>query len=107
MPWEQTVVKSPEQPLVNREVLLDRYKQHTMICESCSGALKNVQRSQIALLGYFAISVATVAAMPDHLRVSIGLPLIALALIGLGGYAWLKFWLEPKFYFVDYVHSDK
>ncbi len=107
LPWEQTVVKALEQPLVNREVLLDRYKQHTMICESCSGALKNVQRSQIALIGYFAVSVATVAAMPDNLRVSIGLPLIALALVGLGGYAWLKFWLEPKFYFVDYVHSDK
>ena len=45
--------------------------------------------------------------MPDVLRVNLGLPLTVLALMGLGIYAWLKYWVEPKFYFVDYMHADR
>ncbi|MFW6358885.1 MAG: hypothetical protein ACOC0N_06695 [Chroococcales cyanobacterium] len=58
-------------------------------------------------MGYFALSVAGTALLPDALRFQVGLPLITVAVLGLGVYAWLKFWLEPQFYFVDYVHANK
>ena len=44
------------------------------------------------------ITVAGVAVMPDVLRVNLGLPFTVLALMGLGIYAWLKYWVEPRFY---------
>lgn len=107
LPWDEaTKSLQPSYPL-QREELLDRYRQHTLICSSCQGALKTVQRLQIGLLSYFAISVAIVAVLPDALRLRLGLPLTILGLAGLGVFAWLKFWLEPKFYFVDYVHADR
>lgn len=91
----------------NRAQLLDRYKQHTRHCSSCRGALLVVQRLQAMLLIYFAITVSTVALLPDAWQFKLGLPLIATALLGLGVYAWLKFRLSPKFYFVDYIHAQK
>ncbi len=97
-----------DEPLVrNREALLDRYSQHTVHCRSCRLALKTLQRLQFILLGYFAVTIASVAVMPDVIRINLGLPLTVLALIGLGIYAYLKYWVEPKFYFVDYVHADR
>jgi hypothetical protein len=30
-----------------------------------------------------------------------------IALLGLGAYAWLRFWLSPRFYFVDYIHAHR
>ncbi|NOK70966.1 MAG: (2Fe-2S)-binding protein [Chloroflexi bacterium AL-N10] len=92
---------------VDRQVLLDRYKQHTIHCSSCRNALKNIQIGQTILLTYFAISVSGVALLPDTMRLKFGLPLIILALLGLAVYAWLKFWLQPKFYFVDYIHAER
>lgn len=92
---------------VNREVLLDRYKQHTVHCSSCRNTLKKIQFLQGFLLAYFAISVSLVSVFPDSIRFKVGLPLIILALVGLGFYGWLKLWLQPKFYFVDYVHSER
>jgi len=102
-------ITAPERLTIqdSREELLDRYKQHTQHCSSCRGALKVVQRLQIMLLGYFALTVAGVALMSDTIRLPWGLPLIGMALLGLGVYSWLKFWLEPRFYFLDYVHAEK
>jgi phenylpropionate dioxygenase-like ring-hydroxylating dioxygenase large terminal subunit len=109
LPWTEVGISVPEIRNINenREQVLDRYKQHTQHCSSCRGALKVVQRLQVALLAYFAITVAGVAVLPDALRVQLGLPLVITALLGLAAYAWLKFWLSPKFYFVDYVHADR
>ncbi|MGJ5674113.1 MAG: Rieske 2Fe-2S domain-containing protein [Nostochopsis sp.] len=109
LPWSEVGISVPEVRNINenREQVLDRYKQHTQHCSSCRGALKVVQRLQIALLAYFAITVAGVAVLPDALRVQLGLPVVITALLGLAAYAWLKFWLSPKFYFVDYVHADR
>ncbi|MDY6805759.1 MAG: pheophorbide a oxygenase, partial [Cyanobacteriota bacterium] len=45
--------------------------------------------------------------MPMGMRSPFSFILVISALLGLGVYAGLKFWLEPKFYFVDYVHADK
>ena len=59
------------------------------------------------LLGFFAVIVAIVALLPEQLHLRLGLPLIALGFTGLGAYCWLKFWLEPRFLFVDYVHSQR
>lgn len=107
LPWGETSIPLQDEPLIsNHQVLLDRYKQHTTICRSCGLALKNLQRLQFVLLGYFAVTVASVAVMPDVLRVNLGLPLTVLALMGLGIYAWLKYRVEPRFYFVDYVHAN-
>jgi hypothetical protein len=90
-----------------RSVLLDRYTQHTQHCSSCRNALRNIKRLQIALLVYFVITISGVSILPDELRFKIGLPLVITALLGLAVYSWLKFWLVPQFYFVDYIHAEK
>jgi phenylpropionate dioxygenase-like ring-hydroxylating dioxygenase large terminal subunit len=109
LPWREVGISTPENSQINekREELLDNYRQHTQHCSSCRTTLKNVQRLQWLLLGFFAIAVSGVAVLPDGLRVKIGLPVIVLAFLGLGFYTWLKFWLSPKFYFVDYVHAER
>ncbi len=107
LPWANTPSLAPEPQSSRREALLDRYQQHTSICHSCHHALHTVQRLQIGLLVFFTVAVAIAALLPDVWRLTIGLPLLFLALSGLGVYGWLKFWLEPQFYFVDYIHSDR
>ncbi|MBF2063845.1 MAG: Rieske 2Fe-2S domain-containing protein [Calothrix sp. C42_A2020_038] len=109
LPWEQVGIHPLQHANLdyNREAILNRYKQHTQHCSSCRGALKNIQRLQIFLLAYFAISVSIVALIPDSQRLLFGLPIIISALLGLGVYAGLKLWLEPKFYFVDYIHAHR
>ena len=106
LPWGE-IQPILELPLHHRQQWLDRYHQHTQICSSCQTALKTIQRSQIGLLAYFAVAVAVAAAMPDALRLWVSLPLVLTALLGLAIYAVLKYWLEPKFYFVDYVHAER
>ncbi|MGQ9870532.1 hypothetical protein [Leptodesmis sp.] len=100
---------SPAQATVplSRAALLDRYQQHTLICHSCRRALAIIHRLQWGLLGYFAVAVAIAALLPDPLRLRVCLPLATSALLGLGLYTWLKLWLEPRFYFIDYVHPKK
>ncbi|AKG21962.1 aromatic ring-hydroxylating dioxygenase subunit alpha [Calothrix sp. 336/3] len=109
LPWEAVGIDAatPLKINENRRELLDRYTQHTQHCSSCRGALQAVQRLQIVLLTYFILTVAGVAILPDSLRLNWGLPLMAIALVALGTYTWLKFWLTPKFYFVDYIHSAR
>ncbi|MDJ0594146.1 MAG: Rieske 2Fe-2S domain-containing protein [Pleurocapsa sp. MO_226.B13] len=109
LPWDRVGVTVPPSIILEtpREVLLDRYHQHTQHCNSCRNTLKAVQLWQWLLLAYFAIVVSIVAVLPDGLRVSLGLYLTISALLGLGIAAWLRFWLMPKFYFVDYIHSDR
>ncbi len=109
LPWNLLGISelNPQQMSEDRQIILDRYHQHTQHCSSCKGALQNIQRLQIILLAYFALTVAGVALLPDGLRLSVGLPLIGLAIVGLGVYSWLKFKLEPKFYYVDYVHAER
>ncbi|MGL5876876.1 MAG: Rieske 2Fe-2S domain-containing protein, partial [Xenococcaceae cyanobacterium] len=108
LPWQEVGI-TPKNLNVDehREVILDRYRQHTQHCSSCRGALKNIKRLQWVLLSYFVLTVSAVALMSDRTRLSVGLPLMVVALIGMGVYAWLKFWLEVKFYFVDYIHAEK
>ena len=106
LPWDEVgVTASPT--VDSREVLLDRYHQHTQHCSSCKKALNRIQFGQWLLLAYFVAVVATVAVLPDSLRVSWGLSLIISALLGLGIAGVFRFWLMPKFYFVDYVHSER
>ncbi|MEH1997155.1 aromatic ring-hydroxylating dioxygenase subunit alpha [Nostoc sp.] len=109
LPWNQVGISVPEIRNLNnnREQVLNRYKQHTQHCSSCRRALKVVQRLQAGLLIYFAITVCAVALLPDTLKVKLGLPLTMTALLSLGAYAWLKFWLSPRFYFVDYIHAQR
>ncbi|QIR37156.1 Rieske 2Fe-2S domain-containing protein [Tolypothrix sp. PCC 7910] len=109
LPWSQLEINVPAQRNLanNRQQILDRYTQHTQHCRSCREALVVVQRLQAALLIYFALTICAVALLPDKLQFQLGLPLILMALLGLGAYAWLKFWLRPRFYFVDYIHADR
>ncbi len=108
LPWSEVGVKTPEIAInENRQQLLDRYHQHTQHCSSCRDALKRVQGLQIVLLAFFILTVSSVAIMPDELRLRLGLPLMVMALLGLGVYSWLKWWLEPKFYFIDYIHAER
>ncbi len=108
IPWDKVgVVTTPRSTFFPpREVLLDRYHQHTQHCSSCRNALKTIKFWQWTLAVYFIVTVSVLAILPDHLRISLGLWLMVSALLGLGIAAVLKFWLMPKFYFVDYVHSE-
>jgi phenylpropionate dioxygenase-like ring-hydroxylating dioxygenase large terminal subunit len=106
LPWENTETLIDRPPL-SRQQILDRYHQHTLICGSCRQTLKIVHRLQIGLLVYFAIALSIAAAMPDAFRLWISLPLALTALLGLAFYGGLKYWLEPKFYFVDYLHAKR
>ncbi|MGE5658723.1 MAG: Rieske 2Fe-2S domain-containing protein [Actinomycetota bacterium] len=109
LPWEEVGLAEVETAAIceERQFLLDRYRQHTQHCHSCRTTLKRVQGLQRVLLTYVAVAVPTVAVMPDALRFKLGLPMMAVALSSLGIYSWLKLWLEPKFYFVDYIHAEK
>jgi phenylpropionate dioxygenase-like ring-hydroxylating dioxygenase large terminal subunit len=108
LPYSKVGISNPETKInKNRAVMLDRYHQHTQHCSSCRKALKNLQRLQILLLTYFVISVCGVAVLSDTLRIQLGIPVVITVLLGLGVYSWLKFWLIPKFYFVDYIHAEK
>ena len=108
LPWDKVGITTSASTLdIPREVLLDRYHQHTQHCSSCRKTLQTIQLSQWLLLTYFIVVVATVAVLPDSLRVSWGLYLTISALLGLAIAAVLRFWLMPKFYFVDYVHSQR
>ena len=108
LPWSEVGIKDTETKINDdRLVMLDRYQQHTQHCSSCRTTVKNLERLQIGLLAYFVIVVSGVAILPDAFRLKVGLPLIITALLGMGIYTWLKLWLIPKFYFVDYIHAHK
>lgn len=106
LPWGK-LNTSTETPLANRQQVLDRYHQHTLICGSCRQALKNIHRLQVGLVVYFTLALSVALVIPDALRLQISLPLVSTALLGLALYAGLKYWLEPKFYFVDYIHAKR
>lgn len=106
LPWINGDTAIPSSPR-DRQQLLDRYHQHTLLCGSCRQALKTVHRVQAGLVVYFAIALSIAAVMPDALRLRVSLPLALTGLLGLAIYAGLKYWLEPQFYFVDYVHAKR
>ena len=104
LPWGQ----DPLPPLTdNRRELLDRYQQHTVHCHSCRTALKRTQR--LGMLAFIAgmSCLSLTAVLPDPLRAHWGWLLMGLALLSFGCYGGLKGWLEPQFYFVDYVHPHR
>jgi phenylpropionate dioxygenase-like ring-hydroxylating dioxygenase large terminal subunit len=107
LPWNEVGVTTPPNLEISRKVLLDRYHQHTQHCSSCRETLKTVKLLQWLLLAYFVVIVSMVAVLPDSLRISLGLYLTLSALFGLVIAAVLRFWLMPKFYFADYVHSER
>lgn len=107
LPWDEVNVVTSPTVETSREVLLDRYHQHTQHCSSCRKTLKTIKLWQQLLLVYFVVTVSIVAALPDNLRASLGMYLIISALLGVGIAVLLRFWLMPKFYFVDYVHSER
>jgi Pheophorbide a oxygenase len=114
LPWSNsgTVVTTMPSALqrpfhgANRRLMLDRYHQHTQHCHSCRNALKSIQRLQWILLGCFVVSLSIAALLSEQQRFWTGIPLLGFALLGLGAADWLRFSLEPKFYFVDYIHPE-
>ena len=109
LPWTEVGITDAKMPPINenRREILDRYHQHTQHCSSCRGAWTNIQRLEVFLLGYFAVAVAAAAGMPASMRSPFSFILVISGLLGLAVYAGLKFWLEPQFYFIDYVHAEK
>ena len=108
LPWLQVGITAPMTQInEDRKVLLDRYHQHTQHCESCREALKKIQKIQVILLIFSVTSLVSVAVFNDSWRGQWGIPLMLFGLLSLGIYSGLKWWLEPQFYFVDYVHADK
>jgi phenylpropionate dioxygenase-like ring-hydroxylating dioxygenase large terminal subunit len=109
LPWSELGISDELKISFNydRRQLLDRYEQHTKHCQSCRNALKTAQTISKILLGYFILVLCVTVTLPDAYRVNLGIPLMLTGLMGLGIYGWLKIWLEPKFYFVDYIHAEK
>lgn len=108
LPWSQVGITAPiTQINEDRQFLLDRYHQHTQHCASCRQALANIQKIQVILLILSVTSLVSVAVFNDSWRGQLGIPLMLFGLVSLGFYSGLKWWLEPQFYFVDYVHADK
>ena len=106
LPWSTCSAESRAATPRDRRQMLDRYHQHTQHCQSCRKALKSIRYLQWGFLVYFILSLMIVALLPDQQRFLPGLPLLTFALLGLGAAAWLRFSLEPKFYFVDYIHAE-
>ncbi|AFZ42803.1 Pheophorbide a oxygenase [Halothece sp. PCC 7418] len=109
IPWQGvgSTVAPPSPVEARREVLLDRYHQHTQICPDCQGALKRIQQLKVGTLVTTAILVFVIALLPDASRLSVGLPFCAIALFSAGIWGWLNYRLEPQFYYVDYVHAER
>jgi phenylpropionate dioxygenase-like ring-hydroxylating dioxygenase large terminal subunit len=107
LPWQNVNLEIHYQPNFNRQDLLDRYSQHTQHCSSCRGALRNIKLWQKFLLINFVITLSLLAIMPESWRLQQGIIAVIIALLGLGIYGWLKLALEPKFYFIDYIHPEK
>jgi phenylpropionate dioxygenase-like ring-hydroxylating dioxygenase large terminal subunit len=107
LPWLSSSLAIATTPATDRRQILDRYHQHTQHCQSCRNALKSIRRWQWGLLAYWILSLIIVVLLPDQQRFLPGLPLLAIALLGLGIAAWLKFVLEPQFYFIDYIHAER
>ncbi len=105
LPWGKP--DTTQRTLPDRQQLLDRYHQHTQICSSCRSALQTIQRVKLGLLIFCSVAIAIAALTPDAQRLWVGLPLVLLAFLALAGYGWLKYRLEPQFYFVDYIHADR
>lgn len=94
-------------PTRDRATLLDRYHQHTLICGSCRQALKTIQRLQRGLFAYFSVAIAIAAIVPNDNWLWLRFVLVSTGLLSLLVYGGLKYGLEPKFYFVDYVHAHR
>lgn len=108
LPWKEADITSQTVSINdNREQLLNRYKNHTQHCSSCRNALKMINYLKSLFLGFFLLSITIVALSPDTIRLKLGLPLIGLGWLSLSLYLWLKLWLEPRFYFMDYIHAEK
>lgn len=107
LPWGKATLPRFTGGLHNRQHILDRYHQHTQHCSSCRSALQWTQRLQWICLTYILVALSATALLPDALRIQFGIPLMAMAGIALGFYGGLKGWLEPQFYFVDYIHADR
>ncbi len=106
LPWGELAPKIAP-PALSRHQLLDRYHQHTLNCSSCRQALQNLHRLQAATLVYGVVAIAIAAAMPDAWRLPVSVPLVLTALLGFLLYWGLRTKVEPKFYFVDYVHAKR
>jgi len=108
LPW-QGVNEGPDPSTVEtrRDKLLDRYHQHTQNCHSCQGALRRIHQLQIGTLVSVAILILVIALLPDAYRLQVGLPLSAIAILSAASWGWLRYRLEPQFYFVDYVHAER
>ncbi len=109
LPWQAigSEISSPSAIETRRDVLLDRYHQHTQHCQSCQGALKRIHQLQIGTLVSTAIVVLIIALLPATYRLQVGLPLSAIALLSAASWTWLRYRLEPQFHFVDYVHAER
>lgn len=108
LPWKQVGINDTKLIINdNRQEVLDRYHQHTQHCSSCRNALNNVKKLQFILLGFAIFSIVGCSIMSNEFRQQWGLFLGGFVIFLLGIYSWLKWWLEPRFYFVDYVHADK
>lgn len=109
LPWQEDELNSSSAGAIasDRRDLLDRYRQHTVHCHSCRQSLQGIKRIQFLLLGYGAIALVVSTWFPDTARLTYSVPLGISAFFALGVWAWLRFRLEPKFYFIDYIHAEK
>ncbi|KAF6258852.1 hypothetical protein COO60DRAFT_1074951 [Scenedesmus sp. NREL 46B-D3] len=58
IPWPGSLAQQPLGPVKPRQVVMDRFAQHTAHCKSCSAAVKWIQRLQAVCLGLSGIAAA-------------------------------------------------
>jgi len=108
LPWQPKQESYSDQPLdAQRDALLDRYHQHTQHCRSCRTALTRIQRFEMGTLLTAGGLGIIMALLPDAYRLQFGIPLAGMIILSVLAWAWLRYWLEPQFEFVDYVHADR
>ena len=106
-PAEAAAAMLPPMPALLSERQLDRYHQHTLHCRSCRGALRSIRRLQGLAWLLAVLALALAALLPDALRWPLGGALVLLALAALGLALALRWWLEPRFRYVPYDHTQR
>ncbi len=76
-------------PLIDKDILLERYKSHTENCSSCSQALKNIQTSKMLLGITIFLGLTLTPLLTRFLPQTTTIAVIATSIITLAGVIWL------------------
>jgi phenylpropionate dioxygenase-like ring-hydroxylating dioxygenase large terminal subunit len=79
-------------PAQSKTMLLDRFHSHTIHCQTCRTALKNIQRLKLLIMGFGAIALIAALVLSLKYLVALVIPLVLISWLVLSN-------LEQKFYY--------